>query len=176
MQRKTPGRKPRRSDLGPHRLWSVVAVNLLAALVLFLCFERHRRDRTGIEALQADRFAGHFAIAVFTVLDPAQRRIDLGNKLALAVAGAQLKRAVGFFAGAVRHIGDVTGAVLQALDSVTAVFKKIVLPGNQFAPKIFKLALVHKWFVFSRTVIVRQEIFRIHRVLTPRVFHGLFLQ
>ena len=150
-------------------------MNLLAALVLFLRFERHRRDWTGIEALQADRFTGHFAIAVFAVLDPAQCGVDLGDELALAVTGAQFKGAVGLFAGAVSHIGDVAGAVLQTLDGVTAVFEKIVLPGNQFAPEIFELALIHKRFVFSRTVIVRQEIFRIHRVLTPRVFHGLFL-
>ena len=39
----------------------------------FLCFEAQRRDRTGLEAAQADRLAGFLAIAVGSFIDPGQR-------------------------------------------------------------------------------------------------------
>ncbi len=54
----------------------------------FLRVDRHGRDRAGDQALEADRLAGDFAQAVFALVDPAQRGIDLGDQLALAVAGA----------------------------------------------------------------------------------------
>src|SRR3954466_5469954 len=72
-------------------LQSVVAVDALAALVAFLGFQAERGDRAGVEAGDADRLAGPFAVAVGAVLDPAQRFVDLGDQLALPVAGAQFQ-------------------------------------------------------------------------------------
>ena len=61
--------------------------HLLAPLVALLGFERERGDGAGIEALQADRLAGLLAKAVGALLDARERGIDLGDQLALAVAG-----------------------------------------------------------------------------------------
>ncbi len=74
---------PRRSASGVPALF--VAVDALAPFVLFLRFQRHRGDRARIEAFQGNLFSGYFAIAVFAVLDPTQRRIDLGYQLALLI-------------------------------------------------------------------------------------------
>jgi hypothetical protein len=103
-------------------------MHLFAPLVLFLGFQRHRGDRARIQPLQADRLSGHLAIAVFATLDPPQRRVDLGDQLALAVAGAQFQRAVGLFAGAVGQIGDVAGAVLQVVDGLGRLPQQFLLP------------------------------------------------
>src|ERR1700686_5665087 len=79
----------------------LVAIDLLAFFVALLRFHRQRCDRAGFQPLQRDRLAGLLAIAVGVVLDTLQRGVDLGDQLALAVAGAQLDRAGGFRGGAV---------------------------------------------------------------------------
>src|SRR5205809_7687827 len=73
----------------------LVAIDLLAFLVPLLGLYRERRDRARLQPLQRDRLAGLLAIAVGVVLDPLQRRVDLGDQLALPVAGAQFDRPVG---------------------------------------------------------------------------------
>src|SRR5439155_5441447 len=80
----------------------LVPIDLLEFLVALLRFHRQRRDRTGFQPLQRDRLAGLLAIAVGVVLDPLQRRVDLGDQFALAVAATQFDRAVGFRRSAVR--------------------------------------------------------------------------
>src|SRR5258708_9566796 len=77
----------------------LVAIDLFAFLVALLRLHRQRRDRARLQPLQRDRLAGLLAIAVGAVVDALQRRVDLGDQLALAVAGAQLDRAVGFRRG-----------------------------------------------------------------------------
>src|SRR5258705_11737288 len=72
----------------------LVAIDLFAFLVALLRFHRERRDRARLQPLQRDRLAGLLAIAVGVVLDAQQRGVDLGDQLALAVAGAHLARAV----------------------------------------------------------------------------------
>src|SRR6476659_6906758 len=74
---------------------SFLAVDLLAALVALLRLQGQRSDRPRVEALQSDRLSRLLAIAVSTVLDACQGRVDFGDKLALAVARAQFQRAVG---------------------------------------------------------------------------------
>ena len=95
---------------------SVVAIDALAALVPFLRLDRERGDGAGIEPLEADRLAGLLAIAVGAVVDALQGGVDLGDQLALAVAGAQLDRAVGLGGGAVGEIGMVLALVLEVLE------------------------------------------------------------
>jgi hypothetical protein len=68
----------------------LVAIDLLALLVALLRLHRQRRDRTRFQPLERDRLARFLAIAVGVVLDALQRRIDLGDQLALPVASAQL--------------------------------------------------------------------------------------
>src|SRR5437660_444556 len=91
----------------------LVAINLFALFVALLGFHRERRDRAGLEPLQRDRLAGLLAIAVGAVLDALQRGVDLGDQLALAVAGAQLDGAVGFRGGAVGQVRVVDVLLLQ---------------------------------------------------------------
>ena len=100
----------------------LVAVNLLALLVALLRLDRQRGDRARLKALQRDRLAGLLAIAVGAVVDAAQRGVDLGDQLALAVAGAQLDGPVGFRGGAVGEIGMVDVLVLQLLQRVLGLF------------------------------------------------------
>jgi hypothetical protein len=64
--------------------------------VAFLRLDRQRRDRPRVEAPERDRVAGFDAEAVTAVVDARQRRLDLGDQLALAVARPQFDRAVGF--------------------------------------------------------------------------------
>ena len=95
-QRPRQGKSGRLVRAASTGLPSVVAIDALAALVALLGLDRERRDRTGVEALEADRLAGLLAIAVGAVLDALEGGVDLGDQLALAVAGAELDRAVGF--------------------------------------------------------------------------------
>jgi hypothetical protein len=99
-RRSKRGARPRRSA---ERL--LLPEHLLAALVALLRLERERGDRAGIEALEPDRLAGLLAIAVGALLDAQQRRIDLGDQLALAIAGPELERAVCLGRGAIGEIG-----------------------------------------------------------------------
>jgi len=72
-----------------------------------LGFDRERCNRTRLQPLQRDRLTGLLAVAIGVVLYSLQRRIDLGNQLALAVAGAQLNRAVGLRGGPIGEIGVI---------------------------------------------------------------------
>jgi hypothetical protein len=65
---------------------SGLAVGSLAPFVAFLGLYRKGCDRPCIEPLQADRFAGFFAIAIGAIVEPGQSRVDLCDQLALPVA------------------------------------------------------------------------------------------
>src|SRR5688572_15126443 len=97
---------------------SVVAGNLFAPLVGLLRLDRHGGDRARDQAIDSDGFAGHLAPAVLALVDAAQRRIDLGDQLALAVAGPELDAPVGLARGAVVEVGFADRAVLQQLQGV----------------------------------------------------------
>ena len=73
-----------------------VAIDALAPLVALLRLDRQRGDRPRLEPLERDRLLGLLAIAVGPVVETGERGVDLGDQLALAVAGAQLDRAAGF--------------------------------------------------------------------------------
>ena len=93
-----------------------------------LRLHRQRRYGAGLQPLQRDRLAGLLAIAVGVVLDPLQRRVDLGDQLALAVAGAQFDRAVGFRRGAVGKVGVIDVFLLQRLQGDSRFPEDFVLP------------------------------------------------
>ena len=114
----------------PASFASIVAIDLLAALVALLRLDRQRGDRAGVEALQRDRLAGLLAIAVGAFLDALQRRIDLGDQLALAVAGAQFDGAIGFRGGTVGEIGMVGVFLLQDFERLARFAQDVVLPGD----------------------------------------------
>src|SRR5262245_17367454 len=73
---------------------SVVLVDTLATFVPLLRLDCERRDRTRLQPLERDWLAGLFAIAVSAVLDAGERLVNLGNQLALSVAGPELDRPV----------------------------------------------------------------------------------
>src|SRR6056297_335120 len=141
---------------------SVVAMHLFPALVTFLCLEAHGGDRARIQPLERDGLARHFAIPIFAIRDPAQRRIDLGDQLALAITGPQFQRAIGFLAGAIGNIGDVARSILKARHGAAAFLQQVGSPGQQLAPETFQLAFVHERFVLRGTVIIRQKRFGLH--------------
>src|SRR6267154_1753241 len=133
----------------------LVAIDLLAFLVALLGFHREGGDRAGLQPLQRDRLAGLLAIAVGAVVDALQRRVDLGDQLALAVAGAQLDRAVGFRGCAVGEIGMIDVLFLQGLQRDPRFPQYLVLPRQQLGAKIIALAVVHERLFFGGSIILQ---------------------
>ena len=86
-----------------------------------LRFDGQRSDGPRIQPLERYRLARLLAKAVRAVLDPAQRRIDLGDQFALTVAGAQFQLALGLGGGAVGQIGMGHGFGLEILDGLPAL-------------------------------------------------------
>ncbi len=111
----------------------LVAVDALAALVALLRLDAQGCDRPGIEPLQADRLAGLLAKAVSAVVDAHERRVDLGDQLALAVAGAKLERPLGLGGGAIGDIGVLRRFVLEMLQRLLGRTLDLFPPGEQLA-------------------------------------------
>ena len=91
---------------------------------------RQGGDGARVQPLQRNRLARLLAKAVGAVLDPAQRRVDLGDQLALPVAGAQFELALGLGGGAVGQIGMRNGFGLQVLDGLAAFPEDFVFPAD----------------------------------------------
>ena len=70
-------------------------IDAFAPLVTFLSLDRQGSDRPRLQPLEGNRLAGFLAIAVSAVFDTLQSGIDLGDQLALPIAGPQLDRPVG---------------------------------------------------------------------------------
>src|ERR1700679_1287329 len=126
----------------------------------FLRFDGKCRDGAGVEALQGNRLAGLLAETVGTVFEPAQRGIDLGDQLALAVAGAQFELALSLGGGAVGEIGEGRGFGLKIEDRAATFAQDFLFPVHQLAAEIFALPLVHEGLAFRRLVARRN--FRTH--------------
>jgi flagellar L-ring protein precursor FlgH len=170
MENAAPRKRPRFSILQRDEAASIVAINLLAPFVTLLRLDRQRRDRARIEPLQADRLAGLFAIAVGAVLDPAQRRVDLGDKLALAVARSEFKRAFGLGRSAVGEIRMLNRVVLQMLQRLPVLDQDVLFPLLQLAAEIFLLPLVHERLVVGGHVTFGQTYGHLRNLsLTPLV-------
>src|SRR3954452_7944489 len=130
-----------------------VAIALLALLVALLRFHRQRRDRPGLEPLQRNRLAGILAIAVGVVLDTLERGVDLGDQLALAVAGAEFDSAVGFGRCPIGEIGVVHVLLLQGLQGELGLFEDLILPGEELHTEVLLLPVVHERLFFGRSVV-----------------------
>jgi hypothetical protein len=98
--------------------------------VALLRLQRQRGDRAGFEAAQRDRLAGLLAIAVGAVFDAGERGLDLGDQLALAVAGAKLDGAIGLRGGAIGEIRVILVLVLEMLKGVARFLQDVFLPGE----------------------------------------------
>ena len=114
----------------------LVAIDFFALFVALLRFHRQRRDGAGFQPLQRDRLAGLLAIAVGVVVDALQRGVDLGDQLALAVAGAQFDGAVGLGRGAVGQIRMIDVLFLQRLQRDPRFPQDLVLPRQKLGAKI----------------------------------------
>ena len=110
-----PGGRAQTKDL-------VVAVDAFAPLVAFLGFDAHGRRGASFQSGQADRFARLFAIAVRAVLDAAQGLVDLGDQLALAITGAELKSPVSFRGRAIGQIGVILGFFLEMGNNLSKTY------------------------------------------------------
>ncbi len=118
-----------RRRVGPRGRGLLVAIDALAPLVALLRLDREGGDRPRFQPLERDRLAGLLAIAVGAVIEPGERRLDLGDQLALAVAGAQLDRAVGFGGGAVGQVGMILVFRLEVRQRLLRLLQDILAPG-----------------------------------------------
>src|SRR5271156_5825519 len=132
---------------------SVVAIDALAPLVAFLGFDRERRDRTGFEPLERNRLAGLLAKAISALFDALERGVDLGDQLALAVAGPQLDGPVGFRGGPVGKVRVILALVLEMLERLLGLLEDVLPPVEQFQPEILPLALAHERLSVTRPVL-----------------------
>src|SRR5215218_7724920 len=119
-----------------------------------LGLDRKRGDRTSLQALQPDRFAGLLAIAVGSVIQTVQCSIDLVDQLALAIPGAELDGPVGFRGGAVGQIGVIHILVLQMLQGVLGLFEDVFPPNRELLAEILLLPLIHERLFLGRPVIL----------------------
>src|SRR5258705_11505772 len=133
----------------------LVPINLLALLVALLSFHRQRCNWTGFQPLQRNRLAGLLAITVGVVLDALQRGVDLGDQLALAVAGAQFDGAIGFGRGTISEIGMIDVLFLKGLQGDLRFPQDLVLPRQQLGAKIIALAVVHERLFFGGSIILQ---------------------
>src|SRR4051812_10739061 len=145
----TAKKRPRPKPGSSH---SVVAADAFVAFVAFLGLDRHGRDRARLEPGERDRFAGHFAKAILAAVDAAQRRVDLGDELALAIAGPELDRPVGFRRGAVGEIRLADRPALQLSHRALRFAEDLVLPSEQLLPEIGALRRVHELFIRARPI------------------------
>src|SRR3546814_14417573 len=107
---------------------SVLARYFLLAFVAFLRLDRHRGDRPRLEPRDRDRLAGHLAITVFPIPDATDRRVDLGDQLALAIARAPFDRPVGFARRAIGDLGFAQRIGLKLRDRPLPLTQDRLLP------------------------------------------------
>jgi hypothetical protein len=117
------------------RAASIVAVHPLAALVTLLRLDRERSDWASFEPLERDRLTDLLAVAVGAVIEPLQRSADLGDQLTLAVARAQLNRAVGLRGRPIGEIGMVLVLVLEMLQRLLGYLEDVLLPASSLSRK-----------------------------------------
>src|SRR5207302_7646720 len=115
---------------------SFVPIDALPALVTFLRLNRKRGNWPRFEPLERDRFASLVAIAVSAIIQSRQRRIDLGDELTLAIAGAQLDRTVGFRRRPIGEVGMVLVLGLEMSQRFLCLLQDFLLPGEQLLAEI----------------------------------------
>jgi hypothetical protein len=98
----------------------------------FLGFQAERRGGPRVQSRQTDRFAGFFAIAVGTVLDPTQRLVDLGDEFSLTIPGAKFQRPISFRRRAIGEVGMVFSFSLEMGDRLARFAEDLFFP-SQFS-------------------------------------------
>src|SRR5439155_25487581 len=87
---------------------------------------------------------------------PSERGVDLGNQLALAIAGTQFDRPFGLQRGPVGQIRLQQALFLEVPQGARRIGKEFGAPSQQLLPEILGLERVHKLFVVAGTIIWRQ--------------------
>src|SRR5689334_25104952 len=103
--------------------------------------DAERRHGTSFQPLDADFFAALFADAVFAQLKAMQRFLNLENQLALAVANAQHRVAVGFHGSPICRIREV-GVLIHVLDGPASFQAQLGDALVQKAAKVFLIGYV----------------------------------
>src|SRR6476646_1733538 len=150
----------------------LVAVDALAPLVALLGFDAQCRDRPRVEPLQADWLAGLLAIAVGALVEAPKGRVDLGNQLALPVAGAKLESPLGLGGRPGGDLGVLGRFVLQVLERLLGRAEDLLAPSEQLAPEIGALALVHERLIVGGPIVFGDFTLRPHESLCQP--HGLY--
>jgi hypothetical protein len=130
----------------------VVPVDPLIALVALLSLQREGRDRASLETLEGNRISGFLAVSVGAVIDAGESRVDLGDQLALAVAGAEFDGPIRFRRGPIGEIGVILIFALQGRESFLSLFENIAFPADEFTPEILPLPFIHEGLVFCRSI------------------------
>src|ERR1035437_3695699 len=131
---------------------SFVAIDALAALVELLRFDRQCGNRTGIQPADRGRTAGLFAKARGAIVDAAERFVDLGGQLALAVVRTQLDGAIGLRGSPVGKVRVVLVLLLQVLKGLLRFLQDVFPPILELAAEIVPLVLIHERFFVGRLI------------------------
>ena len=78
-------------------------------------------------------------IAVGAVLDAPERGVDLGDQLALAIAGAQLERPIGLHRGAIGDVGLEQALFLEVVQGLGQLLQELIAPAQQLLAEILAL-------------------------------------
>src|SRR5258707_5997326 len=117
-----------------------------------LRLDRERGDRARLEPLERDRLARLLAKTVGAVLEAGERGINLGDQRALAVARAQLDRAIGLRRRAVGKIGVILVLGLKMGERFLGLLEDFLLPSDELLAEILPLALVHERLFVGRSI------------------------
>src|SRR5262249_9469190 len=137
---------------GGRRSASLVAIDPLAPLVTFLRLDRERGDGARLEPLERNRLAGLLAIAVGAVLEAGERRVDLGDQLALAVARPPPDRPVGLRGRAARKVRVIFLLCPEMGPRLFFLFLDLLPPREQLLAEVLPLALIHEGLFVGRSV------------------------
>lgn len=118
----------------------------------FLRFDRQGRGRARLKPPQTNRLTRLFAETVGAVVYTGDGFVDLGNQLALTIAGPQFQRAVGFRRGPVHQIGVVFRFLLHDRNGFFRPGQDFSLPGDKLFAEIGELTLIHVFFVVLGTI------------------------
>ena len=123
-----------------------------------LRLDRQRGDGPRIQSLEADRLSSFLAVAVGAFVDPLHRRIDLGDQLALAIAGAKLDGPVGFGGCPVGEVRVIGAFFRKVVEGLARLAQDLVLPCDQLGPELGPLPGVHELFVFRGNIVRKIDI------------------
>src|SRR5690606_14123898 len=150
-----------------------VADLLLQVLPALLLVDGALVGEPRLEPVQADLLVRIAAVAVLALVHALERAVDLADQLAVAVAGAQFQRVLGFAGGALGLVADVAHFVLEVLDGLLGFLDQIRTPLQQALAEVFELQRTHVLLVRAGTIILGQD--RTAGGLICLVWHDLVL-